>query len=104
MTLHEHYSLKQNPTKSPHETNPLDTLKGLKVSWIGDCNNVWCSLLLNLPKFGIEFTTANPKGYEPIPKMVELSEKLTPHKIDWNTFNDPLKAIKGSDVLITDTW
>ncbi len=64
--------------------------KGLKVSWVGDGNNVCNSLILGCRKVGIKISVAVPKGYEPI----ENPDLLT----------DEVKAVKGADVVYTDTW
>ena len=66
-------------------------LKGIKLAYVGDGNNVCNSLIVGCKKVGIIVNVAAPKGYEPI----EEPDLLT---------NDPKEAVKGADVVYTDTW
>ncbi|MBU0628007.1 MAG: ornithine carbamoyltransferase [Nanoarchaeota archaeon] len=66
-------------------------LKGLKLAYIGDGNNVCNSLIVGCKKVGMKISVAAPKGYEPL----EKPDLLT---------NDPVKAAAGADVIYTDTW
>jgi ornithine carbamoyltransferase len=80
-------------------------LAGLKVTFVGDGNNVCHSLMLLASKVGVTFNIATPKGYEPNDDIIELSlneSKKTNAKI--GIFNDPFEAVKGSDVIYTDVW
>ncbi len=80
-------------------------LKGLKVSFIGDGNNVATSLLHVSAKLGADFAIASPKGYELGEKALEIGRKIaaeTGTKI--TLLNDPHEAVKGADVIYTDTW
>lgn len=74
-------------------------LKGLKLAFIGDCeNNVTHSLAILCDKLGIGFVCASPKGYEMKREIViMLKSKIT-------ETNDPKEAIGGADVVVTDTW
>jgi ornithine carbamoyltransferase len=70
----------------------LGKLKGVKLAYVGDGNNVCNSLILACTKTGIDITVVTPKGYEPkIKKGVKL-------------MNDPKGAVKNADVVYTDTW
>ena len=66
-------------------------LKGLKLAYIGDGNNVCNSLIIGCKKVGIRIEVACPKGYEPL----EKPDLLT---------NDPKQAAKDADIVYTDTW
>lgn len=48
--------------KSPATANPLDCLKGLKVAWIGDTNNVVNDMIVTYPRLGIDLRVASPGG------------------------------------------
>jgi len=75
-------------------------LAGLKLAWIGDGNNVCNSMIYGCAKTGIEISIATPKGYEPNPNVVKESSKL----IDVKLSNHPDTAVKGADVVVTDTF
>ncbi len=69
----------------------LGKLKGLKLAYIGDGNNVCNSLIVGCKKVGMKIAVAAPKGYEPL----EKPDLLT---------TDPKQAAKDADVIYTDTW
>ena len=48
--------------KDMNKGNPLDCLKGLKVAWVGDCNNVVNDMIVAYPRLGIELRVASPGG------------------------------------------
>jgi ornithine carbamoyltransferase len=75
-------------------------LAGLKLAWIGDGNNVCNSMIYGCAKTGIEISIATPKGYEPNQNVVKESSKL----IDVKLSNHPEIAVKGADVVVTDTF
>lgn len=81
------------------------TLKGLKLSYIGDGNNVAHSLLYACAKAGMDISVASPKGYECDPEIVanaKADASLTGSRILMT--NDPVEAITNADVVYTDTW
>jgi ornithine carbamoyltransferase len=75
-------------------------LKGLKVAWIGDGNNVCNSLIYGCAKTGINISIATPKGFEPNEKVIKKCKKNI--KIEITT--KPEDAIKNADVVMTDTF
>jgi ornithine carbamoyltransferase len=81
------------------------TLKGLKMVYIGDGNNMVNSLLQACAKVGMDISIATPKGYEPDAAIV--TEALTAAAITGSKIilcEDPLEAAKDADVLYTDVW
>ncbi len=81
------------------------SLKGLNVTFVGDGNNVAVSLLHVCAKLGANFTLASPEGYDLAPAALELGEKLAAEsgsKI--NLTRDPHQAVRGAQVIYTDTW
>lgn len=79
-------------------------LKGLKIAWLGDGDNVCNDLLIGAAKVGISVTAACPGGYEPTQHAVQVAEaegKKTGARIVIT--QDPDEAAKGADVVITDT-
>ena len=80
-------------------------LKGLRLAWIGDGDNVCNDLLLGCAKTGINVTAACPKGYEPMQEIVRLAKKegeKTEAKVI--VTEDPVVAVKDADVVVTDTF
>jgi ornithine carbamoyltransferase len=80
-------------------------LKGLKLTYIGDGNNVAASLLVACAQFGLNFSIAAPEGYElPPDVMISAAKHAQKHGISIETFTDPRAALYDADVIYTDTW
>lgn len=80
-------------------------LKGMKLTYVGDGNNVAHSLMDAGAKLGVDVTVNCPKGYEP--NMIAYGDaveaaKETGAKIQ--VIHDPKEACKGADVIYTDVW
>jgi ornithine carbamoyltransferase len=75
-------------------------LKGLKIAWIGDGNNVCNSMIYGAALSGVEMSIATPKSFEPDKEVVKKSKKST--TIELTT--DPFVATKNADVVVTDTY
>ncbi len=75
------------------------------VAYVGDGNNMAASWLMLASIMGFELRVATPKGYEcdagVVQKALELAKKSGAKII---ISNDPATAIKGADVVTTDTW
>ena len=83
----------------------LGKLKGLKLAYIGDGNNVCHSLLYACSKMGMDISVASPKGYECQQSVVKESKGFAKDSGS-SVFmtNKPEDAAKGADVLYTDVW
>jgi len=80
-------------------------LKGLKMAYIGDGNNVCHSLMFACAKVGLNLTIATPKGYEPKEEIVKLAfADAKKAGIEIDILNDPVVAATGADVIYTDVW
>ncbi len=80
-------------------------IKDLNVTFIGDGNNVAVSLLHFCSKLGANFTLASPEGYDLSPKALEEGKKFAAKSgSSIRTMRDPHEAVKGADVIYTDTW
>ncbi|MBQ9097249.1 MAG: ornithine carbamoyltransferase [Clostridia bacterium] len=80
-------------------------LKGLKMCYIGDGNNMANTLLHGCAKVGMDISVATPAGYECDAEMVaEAMEaaKISGAKIEILT--DPKAAIANADAVYSDTW
>ena len=78
------------------------SLDDLKITYVGDGNNIvhsWLALSMRIP---MQFTIACPEGYDPDTEMVRIakSEGLSDIKVS----HDPIKSVKDADVIYTDVW
>lgn len=81
------------------------TLKGLKLAYVGDGNNVAHSLLIGCAKTGMNISVASPEGYSCSKKYTDMAfaiAKDTGSTITLTT--DPKQAVMNADVVYTDTW
>lgn len=80
-------------------------LNGLKLTYIGDGNNVAHSLIEICAKTGIDIVLACPKGYEPDKKIVkDALGDANKQGCKIEISSNPQKAAKDADVLYTDVW
>jgi ornithine carbamoyltransferase len=80
-------------------------VKGRKVAYIGDGNNVAHSLMFAGAQLGADVWVATPHKYEPKPDAVEWASKRAMRTGGSCTVtNDPLAAAMGADVVYTDVW
>lgn len=78
-------------------------LKGKKLAFIGDSNNVARSLAVCCGKLGVEFAVASPAGYTFDPGFIaELKRELPDMKLTQTA--DPREAVRGSIGVYTDVW
>ncbi|KAK5053815.1 hypothetical protein LTR84_001777 [Exophiala bonariae] len=78
-------------------------LRGLKIAWVGDANNVLHDLCVGAKKLGIQVAIATPEGYGLSEKMRAEIHAAGPEGMLFET-NVPEEAVKGADVILTDTW
>jgi len=81
------------------------TLKGLKLGYVGDGNNMAHSLMFGGPKCGVDVTVATPQGYGPDPEVTCRAMNdaaaagttlVVTHVMD--------EAVSGAHVVYTDVW
>ena len=75
-------------------------LKGIKIAWIGDGNNVCNSMIYGAALSGVNMSIATPKGFEPNKDVLKEAKKTT--NIELTT--DPFTATKNADVVVADTF
>jgi ornithine carbamoyltransferase len=83
----------------------IGPVKGKKLVFVGDGNNVCHSLMLLAAKTGMNFVVTTPRGYEPdmnVYKIASDALKGTDATIDIN--HNPKEAVKQADVIYTDVW
>ncbi|WP_196594440.1 ornithine carbamoyltransferase [Pectinatus sottacetonis] len=80
-------------------------LKGLKMTYIGDGNNMAHSLMYACAKTGINFVAATPKNYEPdTDVLVNAKADAAETGATITVTNDITAAAKDADILYTDVW
>ncbi len=80
-------------------------LKGLRLAYVGDGNNVAHSLLLGCSRVGMNIAIATPKGFEPKEEIVKTATEIA--KQSGSTVlvtNDPIVSAQDVDVIYTDVW
>lgn len=99
------YTILEKKVKVKTEKLKVEELKNIKVTYVGDGNNVANSLLLATSILGMELTVSSPPGYEPdkeiLTKSIKIS-KTTGAVID--LIPNPHEAVKNSDIIYTDVW
>lgn len=76
-----------------------------KVAFVGDSNNMCNSWLITSSILGFEFSIALPKNYEINPEIWEFAiNQALNSGAKISLSHDKFEAIKGKDVVITDTW
>jgi len=81
------------------------TLNGLKLTFIGDGNNVAQSLMLTAVRLGMDFALACPPGYTPDPDIVSQAEGLAAvSRASIVITHDAAEALDGAHAVYTDVW
>ncbi len=80
----------------------LGKLKGVKIAFIGDGNNVARSLAFACAKLEMKIVIATPKGYELDEKSIARTNEIIPGTTIQT--NDLYKAVNNADIIYTDTW
>ncbi|KAJ3073386.1 ornithine carbamoyltransferase [Podochytrium sp. JEL0797] len=112
MTIYEAFLTNQEVkdiVDTPGATLPI--LKGVNVAWVGDANNIINSLLVSLPRLGMNVAVATPAGYEidaDIKEYVEAEAAVA--AAEGRAYGavaytcDPQVAVKNCNIIVTDTW
>ena len=80
-------------------------LKGLKLAYLGDGNNVCHSLLFGATRVGLDIAVATPSGYEPDAGVVQRAREFAEESGSQVLLtHDPVEAARDADVLYTDVW
>ncbi|MFP4170677.1 MAG: ornithine carbamoyltransferase [Methanomassiliicoccales archaeon] len=80
-------------------------LKGLKMAYLGDGNNVCNSLLLGAAVAGMDFVAACPEGYYPDSGIRRKASGIASENgCTSKVVTDPQEAAEGADVAYTDVW
>ena len=83
----------------------LGDLSKLKLAYVGDGNNMAHTYLEGGALIGMQVAIATPPGYEPDERIVKECQTVAGQTgAELTIGNDPILALKGADVVITDTW
>jgi len=80
-------------------------VKGLKMAYLGDGDNVCNSLLLGAAIVGMNISVGCPENYRPNERILKLAVDLgrsSGSRIE--VLTDPARAAEGADLLYTDVW
>lgn len=77
-------------------------LKGVKIAFVGDGNNVARSLAFACAKLGMKMVIAAPAGYELDAETIETANQVSADSVVQT--NSPAKAVVDADIIYTDTW
>jgi ornithine carbamoyltransferase len=83
----------------------FDGFDGVRVTYLGDGNNVCHSLMVACAKLGMDFTAATPAGYEPSEEVMDWARaaaEASGGSVELR--HDARGAAAGADVLYTDVW
>lgn len=82
-----------------------EDLKGLKLAYIGDGNNMAHSLMIACAKVGMDFSIACPDGYKPNEKVTDMVLEFAKETgANILITQDPVEAVKDADAIYTDVW
>jgi len=76
-------------------------IRGRKVVWSGDGNNVCASFIHAAGQFGFDFTFTGPPTLDPEREFIEGARA---QGITVEIERDPMRAVQGADLVVTDTW
>ena len=75
-------------------------LDGLKMTYIGDGDNMANSLIVGGLRMGMKVAVATPEAYRPDPEILKWASQNK----DFTFTNDPKEAAADADAVFTDTW
>ena len=76
-------------------------IKGKKVVWTGDGNNVCASFLHAAGQFGFDFTYTGPETLDPEAEFIDLARK---QGVNVTIDRNAQRAVEGADLIVADTW
>jgi len=107
LTVYEEVGLGGSAARHVGSVTPSLGLEGLKIAWVGDANNVLFDLAIGAAKLGVDVAVATPEGYA-IPAdmraLIQDATKDVPRPGSLVETNEPHEAVKGADIIVTDTW
>ncbi|MFT4996861.1 MAG: ornithine carbamoyltransferase [Flavobacteriales bacterium] len=74
------------------------SIKGKKVVWVGDGNNMCHSYINAARQFDFQLVVTCPEGFEPAQELLAVNQDRV------SIVRDPIEASKDADLLVTDVW
>ena len=83
----------------------LGSLKGFKLAYVGDGNNVCHSLLILAARLGVNLRIATPANYAPAPDVLSDAKRVAKEtRARIELFTNPTEAVTGAQAVYTDSW
>ncbi len=83
----------------------LGSLKGKRLAFVGDGNNVCHSLMLLAAKVGMDFVAVTPRGYLPNEDVVKIASKIAAQNGSVVEMSHiPKEGARNADAIYTDVW
>jgi ornithine carbamoyltransferase len=102
---HPCQALADMQTIREHFGGSLGSMRGVKLAFVGDGNNMANSLMLNAARLGLDFALATPKKYEASADIIAQTRALAVRSGSKLTItNDPAEAARGAHAIYTDVW
>ena len=79
----------------------VDLIRGKRVVWVGDGNNVCASFIHAADKFGFDFVFSGPENLDP---DLSLVARARSKGANVEIVRDVSTAVQGADLIVTDTW
>ena len=79
----------------------LGSIAGKTIAWVGDGNNVAYAWMSAAAKFGFSLRLACPRALRPVQEYLEL---FSHPNANITVGDDPIAAVRGADVVVTDAW
>jgi len=80
-------------------------LKGFKLAYVGDGNNVCHSLLILAARLGVNLRIASPANYAPAPDVLSDAKRVAKEtRARIELFTNPMEAVAGAQAVYTDSW
>jgi ornithine carbamoyltransferase len=79
-------------------------LKGRRMAYVGDGNNVAHSLMHAGARLGVNVTVITPKGYEPSEDVVSAARSAASETAAAIEVSTDIAAVAGADAVYTDVW
>ncbi len=81
------------------------SLRGLRMAYVGDGNNVANALAQAAAKTGMHLTIATPRGFEPAASVfLQARADALSTGAEISVVQDPADAVTGADAVYTDVW
>jgi len=86
-------------------TEHLGDIRGKRIVFVGDGNNVAHSLMLLAPLAGMDFTMCCPEGFEPDETITAEVHRLSDRmKTAFSIEHEPMESVKNADLIYSDVW